>query len=426
MNQRPEDTNAPPGLIDTLQRIASGAWTPEAAIDACLALATTLEPRLHAFAFLACDATSADDGPLRGVAVAVKDLYSTADMPTACGLAVWKDRRTQDDAALVTRLRDLGATIVGKSVTTQFAWRTPGPTGNPWNLAHTPGGSSSGSAAAVAAGIVALALGSQTFGSIVRPAAFCGIVGFKPGHGVLPLAGIQPLAPSLDHPGLLTRSAADAACAFDLLMGETKPLPALPARPRMALLRTPFWERMDEEAQAMLLACADALRAAECIVTEIDLPGYEAAGADATIVLACEAAAIYGPLLASEVGIGQPIRDLVAQGSAFGSPALASALERRKLLQEDWRIALAPYDAVLTPATLGTAPEGLQATGDPLFCTPWSFVGFPALTLPRMMAQNGLPLGMQLVAGPGQDRKLLSAGIWIETAIPSRMPPCPL
>ncbi len=238
-----------PGILELLRLFRQDEAAADRYAATCLEKTNAVEPRLKAFEYLPTD-TKRRPGPLSGIPVAIKDIIATSDMPTTNGSAIYRDHIPAADAWVVERLRNLGATIFGKTVTTEFAWRHPGPTVNPWNTDHTPGGSSSGSAAAVAAGLVPLALGSQTLGSMIRPAAFNGVVGLKPSFGAIPRAGVHPLSPSLDHVGLFARRVDDVALALSLLAGTSegdlhgRPLPAFqvdleqPARARQA----PSWK----------------------------------------------------------------------------------------------------------------------------------------------------------------------------------------
>lgn len=344
---------------------------------------------------------------------------------------------------MVERLKALGGSVLGKTVTTEFAWRQPGPTGNPWNLAHTPGGSSSGSAAAVAAGLAPLAFGTQTFGSILRPAAYCGVVGLKPSFGAVPRVGVHPLAGSLDHVGFFTRSVGDAAYALSLFAGVDArdrhglPLPPFaidpaaglltPDRPpRIALVRTPLWDTADADARALVESAARAFAAAGAAVEEVVLPvDLDGLARDARTILAAEASALFAPLVALHPDrTSAHLKDLVAEGAALAAPAYAAALRRQAKVRDGFDAALGPHDAVLTLPAPGAAPRGLDFTGDPGFCVPWTCLGVPAIALPAGETVAGLPLGLQLVGRYRGDLALLRFAAWCETVLerPRRFP----
>jgi Asp-tRNA(Asn)/Glu-tRNA(Gln) amidotransferase A subunit family amidase len=431
----------PLGLRQACRLLRAGRLEAREYLETCARRADAVEPWLHAFVYRPETLTAGAGGPLAGIPVAVKDLIDTRDMPTCCGSAAFADRVPLRDAAIVTRLRELGAVIFGKTVTTEFAWREPGPTVNPHNPAHTPGGSSSGSAAAVAAGIAPLAIGSQTLGSIIRPAAFCGVVGFKASFGAVPRGGVQPLAGSLDHVGFFTREVDDAAWAFDLLrrrapgdepgalclppsgVDAERGLEPLP-NPRFAVVQAPYRERLTPGQISAFDAALEKLRAAGATVEEADLPPEFWRGLDdSTTLLQAESAQIYGDLVEKfPARTSGHLKELVAEGRAIPAVRYIDALRR----QTEWRARfadeLAGFDALLTSPAPGAAPEGLASTGDPIFCALWTFLGVPALTLPIAREPNGLPLGIQLVGFYAQDTRLLRTAKWAEQTLAFRMP----
>ncbi len=376
----------------------------------------------------AARASGRPTGPLHGLPVGVKDIFDTADMPTENGSVLNAGRTPAADAHVVSRLRAAGAVIMGKTVTTEFAVYGPGKTRNPNNPEHTPGGSSSGSAAAVADGMVPLAIGTQTNGSVIRPASFCGCVGFKPTHGLISRAGALKLSRALDHVGVFARDVADASLLADVLVGhdendpDTRPHAPLrlfetaagepPLKPRFAFVKTAAWPQADAEAHAAFSEFAEFLGDA---CDEIPLPApFE--GAIDTL------ATIMNADLAKNLG------RYFEHGRERISDVLTGMIENgRKVLAIDYQIALDwrevyyaglseifdQYDAILTPATLGTAPKGLHATGSPAFCSLWSLTGVPAVTLPLMQGENGLPIGIQLVGPRNDDGRLLRAARWL-------------
>lgn len=426
------------GILEIRRTVSSGAATPVEIVEAAYRRAIAAQPRIKAFSYLPevlKHAMCEPSAPLAGIAVAVKDLMDTADMPTAYGSPIYADRLPARDARMVERLRALGATVLGKSVTTEFAWRHPGPTLNPWNLGHTPGGSSSGSAAAVAAGIVPLALGTQTYGSVIRPAAFCGVVGLKPTYGTLSRAGIHPLAGSLDHVGLFTRSVGDAAYALALLAGAdasdphgTAPIPfgvdALGERstpPRIGILQGEKWEAIDACQLEVLGQSANRFAAAGAELVTVALPpAFDKAWRIAATILAVEAADIHGAHAAQRpMLLSGPLRELVLQGRHIAAPDYLAARRAQAALQEQFGqwFATQGLDALLAPPASGEAPGGLDSTGNAAYCTPFSLLGVPAITLPAGFGPHGLPLGLQLIGTSRADLPLLRVAHWCETVL---------
>jgi Asp-tRNA(Asn)/Glu-tRNA(Gln) amidotransferase A subunit family amidase len=400
----------------------------------CLEKAEAAEPVLKAFEYFPKD-VARRPGPLSGIPVAIKDIIATADMPTSNGSPVYKDCIPAADAWVVERLRNLGATIFGKTVSTEFAWRHPGPTTNPWNPGHTPGGSSSGSAAAVAAGIVPLALGTQTLGSVIRPAAFNGVVGFKPSFGAIPRIGVHPLSPSLDHVGFFARHVDDVALALSLLGGSSdgdphgRPVPAfevsvehgvLPMnKPRLAVVRFAKWSKAEPEQQRVFDAAIATLRAAGAILEELEFSELDRSNWHAVnTILASEGALIFEGLTERYPDrTSEKLKELVRMGKAIGATDYLAA----KALQDTLRRAsthdLSGFDAVVTLPAFGEAPMGLGYTGDAEYCAPWTLLGVPAVSLPAGFGQHGLPLGIQIVGAYREDLRMLRVAKWVETAL---------
>jgi len=425
---------APPPSARALARdIAAGRTSAEAAMRGCLDRIAAREAAVGAWQHLDPEAAlaaarradgEAPRGPLHGVPIGVKDLFDTADMPTGYGSPIYDGHRPAADAACVALARAAGAIVVGKTVTTEFACFTPGKTANPHNPHHTPGGSSSGSAAAVAAGMVPLAFGSQTAGSVIRPAAFCGCVGYKPSFGLIARAGAKALADSLDTVGLMAGTVADAAFFAGVLTDrpDLRDAAPPPAPPAFALYRTPMWERAEPEAGAALDRAAEALRRAGAAVGELAPPaehrGLNAAqdrimGYEAARALAYER--IYRSAQLSP-RLGQMLDAGMAVGAAEYDAARAEAAAARAGLAGFF----GPYDAVLTPAAPGEAPAGLGYTGDPVFNRMWTLLGTPCLTLPAHRGDRGLPVGVQLVGRIGDDARLMSCAIFLEQALAAR------
>jgi Asp-tRNA(Asn)/Glu-tRNA(Gln) amidotransferase A subunit family amidase len=326
---------------------------------------------------------------------------------------------SEADCAAVRKLREAGAVILGKTVTTEFAYYHPGKTRNPRDLSRTPGGSSSGSAAAVAAGMVPLAIGSQTNGSMIRPASFCGVFGIKPSHGLISRAGALTLSRTLDHVGAYARSIEDLALILDVLAGQdpadpdTKAYAApsfaaavakpSPLPPSFAFVRTPMWDRADAEARTGLEELANEVGA-----REVELPpDYTGAWDALRAIMAVDMAHNLGPHLDQGGDASQQFRDLVAEGRSVSAVQyLAAVRDARRYAEGMMGIFEQVADAIITLSARGPAPQG-HATGDPVFCSLWTLVGFPALNMPLIESSEGLPIGVQLVGAPGRDERLL-------------------
>jgi amidase len=422
------------GVLELLRQFKDDQAAADRYAATCLEKTKALEPVLEAFEYLPVDVTRRP-GPLSGIPVAIKDIIATSDMPTTNGSAVYKDCVPTADAWVVERLRNLGATIFGKTVSTEFAWRHPGPTVNPWNPKHTPGGSSSGSAASVAAGIVPLALGTQTLGSVVRPAAFNGVVGFKPSFGATPRTGVHPLSPSLDHVGFFARKVDDVALALALIGGSSdsdrhgRAVPAFQvaidagvpplATPRLAVVRFTKWSRAEPEQQKLFEAAVAKLRGAGAVLEELELAELDETNWDAiNTILASEGAHIFSDLVARYPDrTSDHLKSLVKSGTATAATDYLAAKARQEKLKSAFATQLSGFDAVLTLPAFGEAPEGLGYTGDAEYCAPWTLLGVPALSLPAGFGKNGLPLGLQLVGGYREDYRLLRVAKWVESAL---------
>jgi len=402
--------------------IAAGRLTSEALVDSCLARIAEREPLIGAWEFFDADlarrqARALDRGPrrgpLHGVPIGIKDIIDTVDMPTACGSPIYRGRRPTWDAACVALLRAAGAVILGKTVTTEFAYFQPGKTANPHNPRHTPGGSSSGSAAAVADRMVPAALGTQTAGSVIRPAAFCGAVGYKPTYGSFSLAGVKPFSPSLDTLGLFARSVGDLALLRSVLLAADEHIPQVQA-PRVGLCRTAHWSAADMATQLAIEAAARRFAAAGSRVTEFHVPGDFAALTEAQkTVMAFDATRSFAyEHLAHGDQLSAKLRELIAVGARCSlqdyAKAQTSAEDTRRQLDEQ----LQPVDLLLTPSAVGEAPQGLQTTGDPLFNRAWTLLQLPTITLPAGKGPHGLPIGIQLVGRRGDDTRLLAFAQW--------------
>ncbi len=367
--------------------------------------------------------------------IGIKDIIATAGVPTEMGAAAFKGHIPTTSAWVVEQLIKAGAVMFGKTATTEFAWRHPAKTRNPWNLSHTPGGSSSGSAAAVALGCVPAALGTQTFGSVIRPAAYCGVVGFKPSFGSIPRTGVYPLAHSLDHVGVLARSVSDAAFVADALFGRDGvdfphfeklariwPFDKPRSPPRIALLDTASWGEISHEQRAAVETAADALRSAGAAVEKIALNSeFDVIWQIANNLCDAEGGAVHATLAQEKPArVSQHILEMVGRAQHISSADYIRAKELQARLARSFTASVASFDAILTAPATGEAPAGLANTGDARFCIPFSVLGVPAITLPVTFSANGLPLGIQLAADWGRDKQLIETALWVEQALGRR------
>ena len=363
-----------------------------------------------------------DLGPLHGIPVGIKDIVDVRGLPTAAGTRRWGvDRVATDDAPIVARLRAAGAVILGKTVTTPYAWIDPPPTRNPWNLDRTPGGSSSGSAAAVVCGMVLGAIGSQTGGSITRPASFCGVAGLKPTFDRLPSQGIVPLAPGLDHPGPIAPTVPDLARMWHALaVPDSRDRPARPdgSPMRLGQPRGFFDDRVGPAMREALAGTVEWLRAAGIEVAEVDLPdGFaEEVPGHHRAILAAQAAAFHVARLAADPDDYPPrIRELIAEGRAIREDAYVRSRRHQETTRRAILGSFDGVDALITPAALGPAPDP-STTGDPLLNSPWSYTGLPTISFPVGLAPDGLPLAVQLVGRPFGEPDLLRLGARCEAS----------
>ena len=420
-------------------RLASGALRASELAEALIARIEAREPEIGAFAWFDADfvreqarrldahrQSGRPTGALHGLPVALKDIIDTARIPTENGCALDAGRVPIKDAAIVSRLRSAGALIMGKTVTTELAYMQAGKTRNPHGPAHTPGGSSSGSAAAVADGMGPLAVGTQTGGSVIRPASFCGVTGFKPSFGAIPRTGILMQSPTLDTVGVFAASPLDAALLAEVLMGHdagdraTRPAPvprlfdlarsAPPVRPVLAFVKPPGWDKADPDLHAAFEELTEALGDQ---VFEVPLPNAfdEAAEVRARINFA-EMARYYHRYAKNREVLGPRTRAAIEEGEAIPARDYIAALDWADVLYAGLSEIFERCDAILCPAAPGPAPEGLDFTGDAIFNGLWTLVGTPAVTVPAFTASNGLPMGAQLVGPRGGDARLLRTAHW--------------
>jgi Asp-tRNA(Asn)/Glu-tRNA(Gln) amidotransferase A subunit family amidase len=411
-------------------RIAAGKLKSEALVEACLARIAQREDDVRAWA--ACDSELAlaqarardKEAPrtrLHGIPVGVKDVFDTAGLPTEYGSPIYRGHRPAWDAACVAQVRERGGVILGKTVTTEFATRHPNKTRNPHNLEHTPGGSSQGSAAAVADRMVPLAFGTQTTSSVIRPAAFCGVVGYKPTFGLVNRAGLKILSDSLDHVGTLTRTVPDAALLVEELSGA--PATSFGAvsqlKPRVGFCRTPWLRQADPSTQEALQDAVPRLARGGARVTDVDLDGDFARLVEVQVTISTYEMfrslaheRVHHPDLISESLMGRLLGGGRVTRAEY-EEAQATARRCRSRLDDVFR----DYDVLLAPSAKGEAPKGLASTGDPVFGSGWTVLHGPALTVPVFHGPNDLPLGAQLVGPRGSDSRTLLAAEWVYRAL---------
>jgi Asp-tRNA(Asn)/Glu-tRNA(Gln) amidotransferase A subunit family amidase len=411
---------------EAARAIRAGTLRPEALMEACLTRIAAREPEVRAFAYLAPDqarraAMAASAGPLHGLPIGVKDVLDTADMPSEYGSPIWRGWRPRADCAAVASARAAGGVAIGKTVTTEFATRKPGATANPRGLGHTPGGSSSGSAAGVAAGFFPLGYGTQTAGSIIRPAAYCGVVGYKPSFGMISRIGMKIMSDSLDTVGVLARSVADCALFAGAVSGRDLGDPDRKAdrAPRIGICRSPTWDQAQPETVALLGRIATAIGRAGAAVSERELPRAIAALTTAhPIVMNNESARALGwELAAARDQISEGLRERLDFGLARSEAELAEAYAVFAEAPAAFPAATEGLDVLVTPSAPGQAPAGLAWTGDPAFNFIWTSLHVPCVTVPAGEGPDGLPLGIQIVGRQGEDRAVLAWAQWVAAAI---------
>ncbi|MES9935318.1 MAG: amidase [Sedimenticola sp.] len=421
--------------------IRSGEMSSEELVQACLNRINALEQSVGAWEHLNPDyvlqqARDADlhrrsgmsTGPLHGVPVGIKDIFDTKDMPTEDGTPLHAGRTPAYDATTVALLREAGAIIMGKTVTTELAVYAPGKTRNPHDTSRTPGGSSSGSAAAVAAQMVPLSIGTQTNGSVIRPASYCGVYGYKPSHGLISRYRVLQQSRVLDQVGVFGRSVEDVALIAEQLMayderdGDMRPRarpnlmskaaeePLVP--PRLALVKTSAWEQADEDVQGAFGELAAFLGSK---VEEIDLSHLleNAVSWHRTIMEADLAKSFQREYDRGKEQLSPTLREMIERGQQCLAVDYNRAVEQIPALNSALDEILLEYDAIITPSTTGEAPAGLESTGNPVFCTPWSLCGVPAISVPILQGSNNMPIGVQLTAAKGDDARLLRTANWL-------------
>jgi Asp-tRNA(Asn)/Glu-tRNA(Gln) amidotransferase A subunit family amidase len=395
-------------------------------LHACLDRIAERNDEVHAFTHLdrahaLVQAHALDKGPVRGLLhglpIGVKDLFDTIDFPTSYGSPVYGAHRPKVDAAAVALCREAGALVTGKTVTTEFAYFYPGATRNPHELTRTPGGSSSGSAAAVADSMLPLALGTQTAGSIIRPAAYCGVVGYKPSSGRVPRAGIKSLSETLDTPGGFGRSVRDVALLGAVLTGDARlgTSPDESAAPRIGLCRTPEWAYAEADTQRAWDTATAALTHVAPALADValpdDLPDLVALQKEVMAFEMCRALSV--ERLHHRHQLSLQLQAQLDSGSVISGATHAVNLVRTEIARHRIDALFDRFDVLLAPSAAGEAPVGIDATGDPLFCRGWTLLGLPCVHLPFTRGSNGLPVGLQLVGRWGEDHRLLSSAQWI-------------
>jgi amidase len=435
----------PLGLLETLRAYREGRATVQDFVASCSERIATLEPRIQAWEWFDPSRAMAEaeeraggiltDLPLFGIPVGVKDIIATRGIPTRMGSRIFANNVPTHSSWVVRRLEALGGLVMGKTVTTEFAYRLPGKTRNPWNTSHTPGGSSSGSAAAVAAGFVPVAIGTQTLGSVIRPAAFCGVVGYKPSFGAISRTGINPFSPTLDTVGVFARSVADAAWFGACLMGQDArdeatlvrgelkvlhvPLEPLATPPRLAIVRTPKWPLASDAQKAHFDECVAKLAAAGAPIREVNLPRmFEDAWETAMVIMSRDAAKGFASIESRHrIRLSPQLIEILDMGHRVTPDQYMRARTKRDEYHRWLDNVFEKNDAIATIPATGEAPEGLGSTGDASFCSLWTQAGMPAVSVPSGFGPRGLPLGFQVVGRYREDEHALRVAAWVEAML---------
>ena len=434
-------------VAQAAREIRERRLSPVALMESLLSRAELMEPSLKVWVTLDTDAAmdaarqSASElerngvcGPLHGIPVGVKDIYYTNGVRTTCCSPIFADFVPDYDATSVALLKKAGAIMMGKTVTTEFATGDPSPTRNPWNVAHTPGGSSSGSAVGVASRIFPASLGSQTGGSVLRPASYNGVVGLKPTFGRISRYGVCPVAWSLDTLGTFTRTVEDAALMLNALAGHdpadfsssSKPVPDYreaigrqQAPPRIGVFRQFFFESCDDEVRSQTEDVVQRLAEAGAIVEEVSVPtSFETLLAAHRVLMTVELATVHRSDFSARPDDYAPnVRSSIEAGMLTPAVTYVEAQRIRRRFHRDMREAVQGFDILLTPSTVTPAPRDLTTTGNPMFQSPWTTCGFPTVTIPFGLSQLGLPLGLQLASAPFTEETLFAAAHWCEKVL---------
>jgi aspartyl-tRNA(Asn)/glutamyl-tRNA(Gln) amidotransferase subunit A len=433
-------------VAEAAAAIASGKLKPSQLVNSCLERIDAIDDKIKAWAVVDREGALAaaqqlDDelaqgrnrGPLHGIPLGIKDIYYVAGLPNEAGSKAWAGFIPDYDATPVALLKAAGAVILGKTHTTEFAFSDPAPTHNPWNTEHTPGGSSAGSGAGVAAGMCSAALGSQTLGSVLRPAAYNGIVGFKPQHGRISIYGVVPVSPTLDHVGVLAHTVRDAAIVFQAIAGHDpkdalsldEPVPDClssleeGAAPRLGLVRSFFYDHAEEEMRRHIDEIVARLRQAGAEIEEVNIPPSFATIVDnARILMAVETADYHRDHFAAHKDKYRAgIRGMIGTGLATDSAEYRRALDVRLQQISEMEPVLRGADALIMPTITGAAPHGLCSTGNPVMQGPWTIMGVPSISLPSGLSQSGLPLAVQLAGAAKSEARLLATAQWCESVL---------
>jgi amidase len=435
----------PLGLLDTLRAYREGRATVQDYVASCSDRVAALEPRIQAWEWFDASRAMAEaeeraggilqDLPLFGIPVGVKDIIATRGIPTRYGSRIFANNVPTHSAWIVRRLEALGGLVMGKTVTTEFAFRQPGKTRNPWNTAHTPGGSSSGSAAAVAAGFVPIAIGTQTLGSVIRPAAFCGVVGYKPSLGAISRTGILPFSATLDTVGVFARSVADAAWFGACLMGPDPrdeatlmrgpekilrvPLEPMAAAPRLAVVRTQKWPLASDAQKSHFEESIARLQSAGAMLREVSLPRlFDDAWDNVMTLMSRDAVKSFASIESRHrIRLSPHLIELLDRGHRVTPEQYTRARAKRDEYRRWVDGVFEKNDAIATIPAVGEAPEGLSNTGDASFCSLWTEAGMPAVSIPSGFGPRGLPLGIQVVGRYREDEHALKVASWIESTL---------
>lgn len=423
------------------EMVRSGQYTAEDFAKRFIELVQKVDDQVHAFVYLDEKAViqqarildegraqGGELGSLAGVPIALKDAVDTFDMPSEFGSASLAGRQPRWDAKIAKLLRAQGAVIFGKTALPAFCLGTPAKTRNPHNLEHTPGGSSSGSAAAVAAGMVPVAIGTQTVGSVIRPASYCGIIGFKPTRGLISRDGLQPLCETIDQVGVFGRTIADVALVAQTLIAADENDPTTkgvlprnlvnvalsepPFKPKFVFVKTPFWNKMDAEAKDAFEALIEAM-GAETPVIELPTVANQAIDNLITVVESEFATAMNDHMNHSGEKVDSRTKDVVARGREIKAVDYLKAKRAIEPIAAGFDEFFDRFDAIITPSTLGAAPKGLDNTGDPIMNALWSYTGMPAISLPLLKSESGMPIGVQLIGQRHDDARLLRTSNWL-------------
>ena len=431
--------------IDAHDAIEQGLLSSRDLVESCLARIDELEPTIGAWEHLDRDlalqqADAADEfrksglpiGALHGLPIGIKDIIDTSDYPTELGTELHRGRRPEQDATLVSLLKEAGAIILGKTVSTELAVFAPGKTRNPHNPDHTPGGSSSGSAASVSAAMVPLSVGTQTNGSVIRPASYCGVYGYKPSFGRISRHGVLEQSPPLDTVGVFARDLADLALLADVLMRfdtrDTAMRPIappciarimaseVPVNPHFAFIRSPVWEQVDQDTKDGLRELVEASNQAQAKTIDIvDMPdSFAELHEDHRKVMECDLARSFADeYQRGKAQLSSVLCEMIERGQQVSDDDYNDALARMKGYNDYLGEVFEDYDAILTPSTTGPAPSGIEATGSPVMNTIWTFCGTPAINVPLLQSADGLPIGVQMVGAKNDDARLFRSTSWL-------------